>query len=122
MIVGTLTLIILLLGSGAGFSFDMYKKAAEDVIQDKQIVRQIKSVTKAADKEMDTWQKDAKKISKQFAEMNRNYDLTKAEMNTFINQADSRRDEFQEKLIQLRFQAKNLMSQEEWEAMYAKTE
>ena len=120
MIIGTITLIMLLSGGGAGFSFDIFKEAAEGVIQDKQIVRQIKSVTKAADKEMKTWQKEAQKISKQFAEMNQNYDLKKSEMNAFFKQADSRRDEFQEKLIKLRFQAKNLMKQEEWDAMYAK--
>ena len=52
--------------------------------------------------------------------MNRNYDLTTDEMRSFLDYADSRREAFQEKLIDLRFQAKNLMSQEEWEAMYAK--
>ena len=113
---------MLLFGGGAGFSFDIYKKVAADVIVDKQIVKQIKSVTKTADEEMETWQKEAQKISKQLAEMNRNYDLTPAEMDTFLDYADSRRDAFQEKLIQLRFKAKNLMSQHQWESMYAKLE
>jgi D-mannonate dehydratase len=122
MIVATVTLIVLMLGSGAGFSFDMYRKAAGDVIQDKQIVKQIKSVTKAADKEMKNWQKDANKIAKQIVEMNQNYDLARTDVEPFLNQVDSRRNEFQEKLIQLRFQARDLMSQAEWEAMYAQIE
>lgn len=120
MIIGITTLIILLFAGGGGFSFDMFKDAAGDVISDRQIVRQVKAVTEAADDEMKAWQKDAKEISKRLAEMNRDYELTPAEMNTFIDYADSRREAFQEKLIDLRFQAKNLMSQEEWEAMYAK--
>jgi len=40
----------------------------------------------------------------------------------FLNQIDTRRNEFQKKLIQLRFQVKELMSQEEWDAMYAHLE
>ena len=110
----------MLFAGGGGFSFDMFKDAAEDVIPDRQIVRQVKAITKAADDEMKAWQKDAKEISKRLAEMNRNYDLTTDEMRSFLDYADSRREAFQEKLIDLRFQAKNLMSQEEWEAMYAK--
>ncbi len=112
---------MMLLGGG-GFSFDVFHDAAKDVIADKQIVSQIKAVTKSADKEMKAWGKDVKKISKEFAEMNRNYDLTEAEMNAYLKGVDTRRDAFQDKLIKLRFQARNLVSREQWEAMYAKTE
>ena len=111
MSLAIVTLIVLMLGGGVGFSFDMYRKAAGDVIQDKQIVKQIKSVTKAADKEMKNWQKDANKIAKQIVEMNQNYDLARTDVEPFLNQVDSRRNEFQEKLIQLRFQARDLMTQ-----------
>jgi len=52
--------------------------------------------------------------------MNKNYDLTETEMKIALNQADIRREAFQEELIKLRFQAKNLMSWVEWDAMYAK--
>lgn len=48
MIVATATLIALMLGDGAAFSFGMYRKAAGDVIQDKQVVKRIKSVAWAA--------------------------------------------------------------------------
>ena len=120
MIIGTITLIVLLFGGGAGFSFDIFRDAAENVIPDKQIVRQIKEITEAADEEMKAWQKEAGKISQQIAEMNKNYDLTETEMKSVLNQADIRREAFQEELIKLRFQAKNLMSWVEWDAMYAK--
>ena len=120
MIIGTITLIVLLFGGGAGFSFDIFRDAAENVIPDKQIVKQIKDITKSADDEMKAWQKEAGKISQQLAEMNRNYDLSETEMKIALNQADIRREAFQEELIKLRFQAKNLMSWVEWDAMYAK--
>ena len=121
MIIGIVTLISLLTGGG-GFSFDVFKDAAEDVIADKQIVRQIEAITESANDELKAWNEDAKQISKHLAKMNQEYDLTPAELQTYIAYADSRREAFQEKLIQMRFQAKDLMSQKEWETMYAKVE
>jgi len=56
------------------------------------------------------------------AEMNRDYDLASAEMNVYLDYADSPREIFQEKLIQIHFQAKNLMRQQQWKAMYIKLE
>ena len=119
MIIGTITLIVMLMGGGF-FSFDVYYDAAKDVIVDKVVVKQIKLVTKAADKEMKAWGKGVKEISKQIAEMNRNDDLTKAEMDAYLKWTDTRRDAFQERLIKLRFEAKKLVTLEQWEAMYAK--
>ena len=43
-------------------------------------------------------------------------------MNTFLDYAGSRREAFQERFILPHFKAKNLMSQEEWDAMYASIE
>ena len=43
---------------------------------------------------MKAWNKDVKKISKEFAEMNRNYDLTEAEMEACLKWTDARRDAF----------------------------
>ena len=119
MIAGTLTLIILLF-SFSGSSFDVIKEAAEDVIQDKQVFSQIKAVTHAADDEVEAWLDNAHQLSEQFIDMNREYDLTPDEMRSFLDFADARREAFQEKLIQLRFRAKDLMTQREWEAMYVK--
>ena len=121
MIVGITTLILLMAGGG-GFSFDVFKEAAAEVIADKQIVRQIEAVTGNADDELKAWNEDAKEISKHLAKMNQEYDLTPAELQSYLAYADRSREAFQEKLIQLRFQARDLMSQKDWEAMYAKVE
>ena len=121
MIIGIVTLISVMVGGG-GFSFDVFTDAAKDVIADKQIVRQIEAVTENADDELKSWNEDAKEISKHLAKMNQEYDITPAELHSYLAYADSRREAFQEKLIQLRFQARDLMSHKDWEAMYAKVE
>jgi hypothetical protein len=122
MIIATVTFLMLHFGGGGALSFDVYAAGAKDVLQDKHQIEAIGAITKTADKELKTWAKEVKKISEQVVEMNNKYDLTQEELNTLFAQADKQLAEYQEKLINLRFQAKNLVSQEEWEAIYASVE
>ncbi|MBW1752019.1 MAG: hypothetical protein JRJ46_02725 [Deltaproteobacteria bacterium] len=122
MIIATVTFLMLHFGGGGALSFDVYAAGAKDVLQDKHQIEAIASVTKTADKQLKAWAKEVKKISKQAVEMNNKYDLTQEELNTLFAQADKQLAEHQEKVINLRFQAKNLVSQEEWEAIYASVE
>jgi Spy/CpxP family protein refolding chaperone len=119
MIIATITIFMLVFG-GPGFSFDVYKHAAADVIEDKERVKQIKDITKEADKEMKALNKYFKSTSEEIVEMMTRSDVTREELNASFDKVENRREEFQEALIQLRFQAVNLLSREEWEAMYAK--
>jgi hypothetical protein len=109
-------------GGGGVLSFDVYAAGAKEVLQNKHQIEAIQSITKTADKELKSWQKEVKKISEQVVEMNKKYDLTHEEINTLFTQADKQLVGHQEKLINLRFQAKNLVSQEEWEAIHASVE
>jgi len=122
MIIATVTFLMLHFGGGGALSFDVYAAGAKDVLQDKHQIEAIASVTKTADKQLKSWAKEVKKISKQLVEMNKKYDLTHEELNTLFTQADKQLAEHQEKVINLRFQAKSLVSQEEWEAIYASVE
>ena len=122
MIIATVTFLMLHFGGGGALTFDVYAAGAKDVLQDKHQIEAIASVTKTADKQLKSWAKEVKKISKQLVEMNKKYDLTHEELNTLFTQADKQLAEHQEKVINLRFQAKNLVSQEEWEAIYASVE
>ena len=122
MIIATVTFLMLHFGGGGALSFDVYAAGAKDVLQNKHQIEAIASVTKTADKQLKSWAKEVKKISKQLVEMNKKYDLTHEEINTLFTQADKQLAGHQEKLINLRFQAKNLLSQEEWEAIHASVE
>jgi len=50
---------------------------------------------------------------------NRNTRVTRDELDAFLAQSDTRRERVQDRLIELRFQAKDLVTEEEWNAMYA---
>ena len=52
--------------------------------------------------------------------MNKDYNLTREEIDAFYIKSDKRRRAFLERFVELRFQAKNLLTAEEWQAMYAK--
>lgn len=117
MIIATITALIFLFG-GSMFSLDVFKDAADKVIQDKSIVQQIETITKQGDKEIKLLNEDIKQTSRELVSMNMNYDLTRDELDAFLDQSDSRRERVQDRLIELRFQAKDLVTEEEWKAMY----
>ena len=119
MIIAVITGLALLFGGGI-FTFDSVRDAAEEVIKDKDRAKQVVAVTKEADKEFKSFTKNVNNLSKQLVQMNKDYNLTRAEIDAFYIQSDKRRKAFLDRFIELRFQAKNLVTTEEWQAMYAK--
>ena len=55
-------------------------------------------------------------------ESNKNYNLTREEMDSFSSQAKKNRAAFLEKFVELRFQLKDLVTAEEWQAMKVQRE
>ena len=119
MIIAAITILTLLFGGGT-FSLDNVRDAAKEVIQDKDRAKQVVAITKEADKEFKSFTKNVNKLSKQLVQMNKDYNLTREKIDSFYTQTDKRRMAFLEKFVELRFQAKNLVTAEEWQAMYIK--
>jgi hypothetical protein len=119
MLIAAITVFTLLFG-GSFFSLDIVRDAAKEVIEDKDRAKQVVAITKEADKEFKSFTKNVNKLSKQLVQMNKDYNLTREKIDSFYTQTDKRRMAFLEKFVELRFQAKNLMTAEEWQAMYIK--
>lgn len=119
MLIAAITVLTLLFGGGF-FSLDNVRDAAKEVIEDKDRAKQVVAITKEADKEFKSFTKNVNKLSKQLVQMNKDYNLTREKIDSFYTQTDKRRMAFLEKFVELRFQAKNLMTAEEWQAMYIK--
>jgi hypothetical protein len=119
MLIAAITVFALLFGGGF-FSLDNVRDAAKEVIEDKDRAKQVVAITKEADKEFKSFTKNVNKLSKQLVQMNKDYNLTREKIDSFYTQTDKRRMAFLEKFVELRFQAKNLMTAEEWQAMYIK--
>jgi hypothetical protein len=120
MIIAAITIFTLLFGGGGFFSLDYVRDAAKEVIEDEDRSKKLVAITKQADKEFKSFTKNVNNLSKQIAQMNKDYNLTREEIDAFYLQADKRRKAFLERFVELRFQAKNQMTAEEWKAMYAK--
>ena len=121
MIIATITAIIFIF-SGGMFSFDVFKDSADKVLKDKDRTKQIKVITKEADKALKSLVNNINDHSKKLVSLNANYNMSREDLDAFLSQGDQYREQFQERLIELRFQAKNLLTREEWEAMYAQIE
>jgi hypothetical protein len=124
MVIATITAITVLIfavgGGGGGFSFGVFKPGVKDCVSDKHRAKQIIAITKQADKEVEALTKDFNKVSKELTKLNSNYGATRGELKKFLDQLDGRRAKFQERIIELRMQARDLMTPEEWQAVYAK--
>jgi hypothetical protein len=116
MIIAAITALLVLFGGGI-FTFDSVRDAAEEVIKDRDRAKQVAAITEQADDEIKSFSENLEKLSEQLVEMNRNYDLTRAEIDAVSLQAKKNRTAFFEKYIELRFQMKDLMTAEEWQAM-----
>lgn len=117
-ILATISVITVLMSGGNNFTLDHVRDAAKEGIKDKDRSKQVIAITKKADKEFKSYNKNIGKLSKQLVQMNADYNLTREEIDSFYNQSDKSRMAFLEKFIELRFKAKDLMTPEEWQAMY----
>jgi hypothetical protein len=116
MILGVLTVLLSLFGSGV-FSFEYARDAAEEVIKDKDRAKQVVSITKQADEEYETFTENLEGLSEKFVQLNTDYDLRQAEIDAFTRQAENNRMEFLDNYVDLVFQMKGLMTEDEWMAM-----
>ena len=122
MLVATITTLLILFHGAAGlFSFDIFKAGVEDGLADKARVKQIVRVIEAADDEIDAYNKRRNKSAKELVKLNEDYHTTRAETEHYLARTDDDREAFQERLIDLRMQLKPLVTEKEWETIYAET-
>jgi hypothetical protein len=90
--------------------------AADEFIKDKDRAQQVVSISKQATESYVTYSKKLDELSEKLVKMNKNYDLTRAEMAAFSDKAENNRMAFFNKYVELRLQLKDLMTAKEWEA------
>ncbi len=120
MIIGTITVLSILLFGGSGFSFEKYYKSfIKNVVEDKTRREQILDLTKEADKQLDQYEKEVLKIwSDDIKRTYRNFDATEEDYKKVIARADQSRIAMQRSLVDLRLGVKELMTEQEWKEMF----
>ena len=120
MIIGTITLLSILLWGGGSFSFeDAYKSFVKDTVSDKSRQEQIIDLTKGADAALGQYAKEIKDVwAGDVKDTFRNYDSTREDFHKIIDKAEKSRVAMQQRIIDTRMKVAGLMTEDEWNAMY----
>ena len=120
MIIGTITLLSILLFGGGGYSFEKaYKSYVKDAVSDKSRQEQIIDVAKGADAALDQYASEVKKVwAGDIKSTFKDFDATRDDYRSIIERADQSRMALQQSILDARMRVKDLMTEEEWNAMY----
>ncbi len=122
MIIGTITLLTILFFGGADFSFEkVFKPFIKEVVEEKDRQKNILDVTKQADDAVKQWRKEVKDVwAKDLKQLIADYDATEAEFEAFHARSKQSRKAMQAQILDARYKFVGLMSEAEWNEMYAK--
>jgi hypothetical protein len=120
MIIGTITLLSILVFGGGSFSFEKaYKDFVKDVVSDKDRQEQIVELTKSGDAALEQYTTEVKKVwAADVKSTFRNYDSTREDFREMIGRADQSRLALQQTILDTRMKVVDLMTEDEWNAMY----
>ena len=118
MIIGTITIIVILLGGGGMFSLDAFRSAIKDHVADKDRQEQVIELTKQWDNELKDYGDHVKNRADKAHKLLRDYGARRDDFEAFFKDEDWRREKAVERLLDLRFQAKDLVTADEWKAVY----
>jgi len=80
---------------------------------------EILSLVNDMEKELKDFNKQLKKSSKTLAKLNRNHNSRREDLENVLDELNDRRINSQEKLLEIRFEMKERMSREEWQAVFS---
>ena len=121
MIIGTIMLLSILF-FGGDFSFEKsFKPFVKEVIEEKSRQNELLNVTKQADGAVKQWKNEVKDVwAKDLKRLMADYDATEAQFEAFFERSEQSRKAMQARILDARFQFVGLMSEAEWNEMYAK--
>jgi hypothetical protein len=120
MVIATVTALSILLFGGGSFSFEKhFKDFVKNVIEDKPRREQIMDLAKRADEKQKQYNKEGRKVwAEDVKSAFRNFDSTEEDYRTVIAKANQSRIAMQQGVLDVRFKVVELMTEEEWNAMY----
>ena len=120
MIIGTVTLLMLLFGGGSIFSVEKaFKPFLKDAVKDKARYEQIVDLTKQADEHIKAFHKENEDVwTKELKTLMADYDTSEDQFRDVAKKVDQSRLSVQQKIFDVRFDVAELMTEDEWNAMY----
>ena len=119
MIIATVTLLtIWLTGGGGAFTMEDFRDALEETVADEERRELVVEQTKKFDEEVKNYANHVNDKAKTVSKMLRDYDTSREEIEAFITNENWRRDKLIEEVLDARFKALEVLSEDEWTATY----
>ena len=119
MIIGTVTALIIIFGGGGGVDLSHVKDNIHAVVQDGTRAEQLETVIGEWQNLRAAFDKELKIRGEQVSQLNQSYDSTLAQYDALMDEGMKTTVAARTRFLDLRFKAKDLMSEEEWIAVFA---
>lgn len=119
MTIGTVTALIIIFGGGGGVDLKQVKDNIHAVVQDEARAEQLETVVDDVQDLIAALDKELKLRGEQVSELNRSYDSTPAQYDALMDEGMKTTVAARTRFLDLCFKAKDLMSEEEWIAVFA---
>ena len=115
MIIGLVALLMSLFG---GVSPEAIKESVASIVRDAQRVEAIEVILDEAQETVDGYSEQLDDITDRIVELHADHGATRAQYHAVLEQAHDAMVDARTKLLDLRFEMKARMTQEEWEAVF----
>ena len=105
-------------GGGAGVLPEDFNKTIKAEISDKQTRKSIGKITKQMEKDAASFEKTLEKLAKEALKLNADYDADRDEFIRMADQMIGNKEQIQKGLLDQRFALVELMTEEEWNAVW----
>lgn len=124
MLIATITALILIFGAGG--SFEQYllniKKPAKAAVENKDTVKELVALSKGLGDELKDHNKELTKIQTQFVDLHVRQDSARADWEPLVDRMLDAQHAAQQEILDTRDAMKKLVSEEEWESIFATQE
>ena len=123
MLIALLTaLAVIWLGSGGGGDDYLPKelnKRVKSEVSDKQVRKDVEALVKQINKDIGEYREDAERLARDMMELSADYDAELESFESLVDQVVSAREDVQKKAIDSRLKLVDLLTVEEWKAVFA---
>lgn len=121
MIIATITALMILFGGSDTLEHYLLniKKSAKAAIENKQTVKEVVSLSKTLEKDLEAENEEIIDLKKSFLDLHVKYSATQADFDSVLEEMLKSRKAGQDKILDTRFAMKDLMTKEEWDKVFA---
>jgi uncharacterized protein YoxC len=121
MLIALVTLIIILMGTGGdgnNYIPKDFSKRVKSEVSDKEVRKQVDAVVKQVNEDVEAYRKEAEALARKGMGLNADYDAEMESFEGLIDQVVDLREGLQDNLIDNRFKLLDILTEEQWNAVF----